>query len=188
MDTYPPSSGQTEERTEVERDDPSHSQAQYTNREDERILEQLDEMGYRIQRLIMEGQNALAARPEDLVSPLKRRAGANGVRGRGRGRGAGRRGAASAWRDPTSGDRRAGSGTRRYRSEDQNMLVEDEFDNEDEDDYDHDEHDEFSDEYDERLKGPNDGVCAGRSRQKPRGDDRDRLKARRSLPVVGLTR
>ena len=65
----------------------AQAQAKSKEEEDERILEQLDEMGYRIQRLIMEGQDALALKPGDLVSPHKRAGG--GPRGRGRGRGRG---------------------------------------------------------------------------------------------------
>ena len=82
--------------------DPTGMDAALKTQEDERVLGQLDEMSYRIQRLIMEGQDALAVKPGDLVEPYmdrnrRVRSGSGGSRGGERvySGGSGRRGRAS---------------------------------------------------------------------------------------------
>lgn len=50
----------------------------------EEVLDRLDEMGLRIQELIMEGQRALVARPEDVLGPYRAGRGLQGRGGKGR--------------------------------------------------------------------------------------------------------
>lgn len=220
------------------------AQAQAKEEEDERILEQLDEMGYRIQRLIMEGQDALALKPGDLISPSKRAVG--GSRGRGRGRGRGSQSGMFSSKGLAAGDRRMdaergrgdsaspekmvvrasagmdrlsthssatragegwldeadqaqkGAGGRRYRSE---GYVYGDDDDHGHHDYNHnyeharcqhnvagnDDDDDFENDMHEGNDIPGDRIKRSRLGAQAK-NEKERLKGRRSLPVVGITR